>query len=129
MAAQARTNVLARCMKAIGYLTDPATTPGKVFTWWERETTAAMDRLARNDLYLDKAGKTMGQAFRVQALSVKAMDRALGAARVPTVSSVAELSDEVRRLGDQVDEMSARLERVAEQLERLDRRSAGAAAS
>jgi hypothetical protein len=127
MAAQARTNVLARCMKAIGYLTDPATTPGKVFTWWERETTAAMERLARNDLYLDAAGKTMEQAFRVQAMSVKAMDRALGAARVPTVGSLAELSDEVRRLGDQIEDMNARLERVMDRLDRLDRRAAGAA--
>lgn len=124
MAPNKRKNLLARCMRAIGYVTNPATAPGKVFALLEKKATAMMNRVARHDLTLDAVGKAMQQSFLFRARSHQAMDAALARMRVATVADVATLHEELRRLGDRVEEMDARLERLLSLLERMEQRGA-----
>ena len=112
-----RKSKIARVLKAIGYLTDPKTTPGRAFTWWEKGVTGAMAKLAQNDLYLNVVGKMMERSFRAQAQSVQAMEDMLRLFRLPTASDVVDLREQVTHLNDQVEAMSAQLESLIEALE------------
>lgn len=114
-----RSTALAKCMKAIGYLTNPTTKPGKVFTACERGVTRVMEKLATNDTYLNFAGRMMERSFRAQSKVIRAREDALRAWRMPTTTDVDDLRAELRRLNDQVEATSAQLELVIEALEEL----------
>ena len=117
-----RSNALAKCMKAIGYLTSPTTKPGKVFTACERGVTRVMEKLATNDTYLNFAGRMMERSFRTQTKVIRAREEALRAWRMPTTTDVDDLRAEIRRLNDQVEAMSAQLEVAIEAIEALNTR-------
>lgn len=117
-----RSLALAKLMKAVGYLTSPETTPGKAFTFWERTMTGAMDKLARNDIYLNFAGRMMEQSFRAQAQVIRAREDMLRAMRMPTASDIEDIRADLRRLNNQVEATSAQLELVIEALEAAARR-------
>lgn len=104
-------------MKAIGYLTDPKTKPGKAFAWWETRATRVMERLAQNDLYLNLAGRMMERTFRTHEEWVRGMEDLLRLVRLPTATDMVELREQVHHLNDQVEAMSAQLELVLEKLE------------
>lgn len=112
-----RKNKVARVLKAIGHLTNPTTTTGKAIAWWEKGVTGAMDKLARNDLYLNAVGRMMEQGFVAQAQSIRAMEDWLRLFRLPTASDVISLREQVSHLNDQVEAMSAQLESLIEALE------------
>ena len=116
--ARPRSNALAACMKAIGYLTNPTTLPGKAFNAWERGVTGVMDKLARNDTYLTFAGRTMERSFRAQARAIRVTEDALRAMRLPTASDINDIRADLRRLNNQVEATSAQLELIIEALER-----------
>jgi hypothetical protein len=109
-------------MKAIGYLTNPTTKPGKVFTACERGVTRVMEKLATNDTYLNFAGRMMERSFRMQSKVIRAREDALRAWRMPTTTDVDDLRAELRRLNDQAEATSAQLELVIEALEELKHR-------
>ncbi|MCC6556777.1 MAG: hypothetical protein IT372_27790 [Polyangiaceae bacterium] len=115
---------LARALKAIGYLTDPATLPGKAFNFWERSMTRAFERLAASETYLGVAGGMMERGFRAQAQAVALAEDALRAARLPTASDVIDLRAELRAAHEEIEALSAQLELVLEALERIERRAA-----
>jgi hypothetical protein len=112
-----RKRPITRVLKAIGYLTDPATKPGKVFAWWEKGMTGVMGKLAQNDLYLNVAGKMMERTFQMHGQSIRAMEEMLHAMRLPTTSDVTDLREQVHHLNDQVEAMSAQIEVLVEALE------------
>lgn len=111
--------MLARCMKAIGYLTDPATTPGKAFTWCERGMSGVMEKLAHDPRYLDFAGRMMERSFRAQTQTVENAERMLRTMRLPTASDMLAMRDQMRRLNDQVEALSAQLELALDALEAI----------
>jgi hypothetical protein len=121
-----RRSAIAKVMKAIGYVTDPKTTPGKAFAWWEKGVTSAMGKLAQNDVYLNVVGKMMEQTFRTHAHSVRAMEDMLHHLRMPTVTDVVDLREQVHHLNDQVEAMSAQLELLIEALDASRRRKPSA---
>jgi hypothetical protein len=120
-------NPLARVLKTIGYLTDPATVPGKAFAFWEKGTTRLFERLARSETYLAFAGGVMEQGFRAQAQAVELTEDLLGAMRLPTASEVIALRAELREVHEEVEALGAQMELVLAALERIERRGAGAA--
>ena len=111
-------NPLARVLKTIGYLTDPATAPGKAFTFTERRLTALVERLARNDTYLSLAGGAMTRGFRARAQAISLTEETLRAMRLPTSSEVHELRAEVRRAREEIEALSAQMEVLIQALER-----------
>jgi hypothetical protein len=113
-----RLNLLARAFKLIGTVTDPAaTSSGKLFHRLETGATALLDRLARNDTYLNLAGRMMEQTFLVQAEGARSAETLLHAMRLPTASDLSEVRDQVRKVGDQVEALSLQIEFILEQLE------------
>jgi hypothetical protein len=117
-------NATARVMKTIGYLTDPATLPGKAFTFWERNMTRAMERLAQNDTYLGFAGGMMARGFRAQAQWIDLTEEMLRAMRIPTASDMFEVRDRLRQVSDQTEALGAELEVAIEALERIEKKLA-----
>ena len=112
-------SVILRGLKAIGYLTDPKTKPGKAFTWWEKKVTKAAEKLAHNDLYLNFAGRMMEQSFRTHKESVRAMEQIWHSFRLPTSTDVVDLREQVHHLNDQVEAMSAQLELLLDEIEAM----------
>ena len=122
-------NTLARVMKTIGYLTDPATLPGKAFTFWEKNMTRAMERLVQNETYLGLAGGMMRRGFRAQAQWIELTEDMLRAMRIPTASEMHEVRDRLRQVGDQVEALGSELEVAVESLERIEKKLANGASS
>jgi len=114
---QGKKSLLVSVMKGLGYLSDPKTKPGKVFTWAEKKATDLATKLAQNDKYLDFAGRTMSRGFLMQARVTRAQEEVLRAMRLPTTGEVNQVRDQLRRLGDQVEALSSQLEMVLETLE------------
>jgi hypothetical protein len=113
-----RLNLLARAFKLIGKMTDPtATTSGKLFNRWETSTTALFERLSRNDTYLNLVGRMMERSFVLQAESVRSAEIMLHAMRLPTVTDLTDVRDQVRKTSDQIEALSLQIEIVLEQLE------------
>jgi hypothetical protein len=117
-------NATARVMKAIGYLTDPGTMPGKAFAVWEKGMTRVMDRLARSDTYLALAGGMMEQGFRAQAQAIGLAEDMLRAMRLPTASDVIDVREQLRDVSEQVEALSAELEVAVAALERIEKKLA-----
>lgn len=111
--------VIARGLKAIGYLTDPKTKPGKAFTWWEKKVTKAAEKLAHNDLYLNFAGRMMERSFRTHSQSVRALEEFWHLFRMPTSTDVINLREQVHHLNDQVEAMSAQMELLLDEIAAL----------
>lgn len=120
-------SALVRVMKAIGYVTDPATLPGKAFTFWERNMTRAMEKLAQNDTYLSLAGGMMQQGFRAQAQWIEITEEMLRAMRLPTASDMHEVRDRLRQVSEEVEALSSELEVAVEALERIEKKLANGA--
>jgi hypothetical protein len=111
--------LITRGLKAIGYLTDPSTKPGKAFAWWEKKVTKAAEKLAQNDLYLNFAGRMMERSFRTHEESVRAMEQLWHLLRMPTSTDVVDLKEQVHHLNDQVEAMSAQLELLLDEIEAM----------
>lgn len=115
-------NLVARAMKAIGYLTDPKTKPGKAFTFVEQRATRAMERLAQNDKYLMFAGGMMRRGFEAQAQAIEVTEDMLRAMRLTTASDALEIRDRLRVVHEEVEALSSELEVVVESLERIEKK-------
>lgn len=121
-------NLVARAMRAIGYLTDPKTTPGKAFTFVEQKATRTMERLAQNDTYLTFAGGMMRRSFVAQAQAIEMTEDMLRAMRLTTASDALELRDRLRVVHEEVEALSSELEVVVESLERIEKKLTALAA-
>ncbi|MCK6591478.1 MAG: hypothetical protein HUU21_25515 [Polyangiaceae bacterium] len=111
-----RKSLIARGLKGIGYLTDPKTTPGKAFTWWETKATKVFEKLAHNDMYLNFAGRSMERTFRAHAETVRALEQFWHLFRLPTSTDVVDLREQVHHLNDQVEAMSAQMELLLDEI-------------
>ena len=118
-------STIARGLKAIGYLTDPKTRPGKAFAWWEKKVTKAAEKLATNDLYLNFAGRMMERQFRTHEESIRAIEDFWRFFRLPTSSDVVDLREQVHHLNDQVEAMSAQMELLVEEIAAMRSKGSG----
>lgn len=116
-----RKSKLIYVLKAIGYLTSPETKPGKVFMFWERNMTKAMERLAHNDLYLNMVGKMMERSFQMQARSVENMEQMLHWMRLPSYSDIIDIQGQTRHLHDQMEALTAQMAVLLDKLEALEK--------
>ena len=120
--ASAPPNLLTRLLKLVGYLTDPKTVPGKVFTRWEQAVTGLMSKLATNDRYLRFAGRGLEASFRARKNMIDVAEEMLHFARLPSVTEVNELRNQVRVLGDRLEVTTGQLELALGLLERIEER-------
>ncbi len=115
-------NLLTRLLRLVGYVTDPQTLPGKAFTRWEQAVTGIMGKLATNDRYLRFAGRGLEASFRARKNAIDVAEEMLHFARLPSVSEVNELRNQVRVLGDRLEVTTGQLELALGLLERIDAR-------
>jgi len=119
-----QSDILRKALKGIGYLTDPKTRPGKVFTYCEEKATNLFGKLAGSDRYLDFAGKMMSRSFGAQSKVIEHREEMLRTMRLPTTSEMDDVRERLRRLGDEVEALSSQLELVLEALEEMKRKDA-----
>jgi hypothetical protein len=114
--------LLTRVLRLLGYLTDPKTLPGKAFTRWEQSMTGTMEKLATNDRYLRFAGRGLQMGFRVRKDMIDATEEMLHSMRIPALSEVIALRNQVRVLHDQLEATTNQLEVALDLLEKIDAR-------
>lgn len=114
--------LLTRFLRLVGYLTDPKTLPGKAFTRWEQSMTGTMEKLATNDRYLRFAGRGLQMGFRVRKDMIDATEEMLHSFRIPALSEVIALRNQVRVLHDQLEATTNQLEVALDLLEKIDAR-------
>jgi hypothetical protein len=112
-----RPKLLTRVVKGVGRWLGPDTRTGKVFVAVEKGATKAFDRLGRSDLYLDIVGRALNRGLRARAMYVSYQEDMLHAMRLPSVTEMDELREQVRGIHDQMEAMSSQLEVVLEALE------------
>jgi hypothetical protein len=118
-------NIFARVLKQIGKQTDPkATTTGKIFNYSEKKLTAAFEKLAQNERFLDFAGGMMAQGFLLRAEAIRSTEAVLRAMRLPTASDLHKMRDQLRRVSDQNEALEQQLELVIDRLEQLHKEKA-----
>jgi len=116
--------LLTRVLRLLGHLTSPETLTGKVFTRCEQTMTGAMAKLATSDRYLRVAGKGLEMSFRMRKNMIDIAEEMLHMARIPAVSEVNELRNQVRVMHDQMEATQSQLEIALDLLERIDARIA-----
>lgn len=118
-------NLLARILKRVGKQTDPkATTTGKIFDYSEKKLTAAFEKLAQSERFLNFAGGMMARSFVLRAETTRSTEAVLRAMRLPTASDLDALRDQVRRVNDQNEALEQQLELVLDRLEQLKKEKA-----
>lgn len=113
-------NLLTHLLTLIGWLTDPKSRPGKVFTTGERAATGLFDRLGRNNTYLWLAGKGLKTGFTVRRGLTDATEAWLHTLRAPTLGDVQAMRTQIRRLGDTLEVTQSQLELALQAIERLE---------
>ncbi|HEY8380042.1 MAG TPA: hypothetical protein VIK91_26310 [Nannocystis sp.] len=122
-------NLTARILRLIGYLTDPKSAPGKLWTRFEGASTRVMDRLARSPRYLKFAGRGLQAMFHAHRDAVALTEELLHFWRVPTLGDLHELRSQLRRAEDRLEITSTQLELALELLEKLQAELAAARAA
>jgi hypothetical protein len=118
--------LLARGLKLVGRLTSPETRTGKVFSKAERGLTKISAKLNESPTWLRISGGLMRRSFNLRIRRQALQEKALQALRLPAVSDVESMRDQVRRLNQQVEALGSQLELVVELLERQERGSKAA---
>jgi len=112
---------LARGLLWLGRVTSPETESGKRFTQAEKRLTELFARLAENPRWLRVTGELLRQASLLRIRRHSAIESILRALRLPPVSEVDGLREQLRRMNDQVEALSSQLELVVELLEQQTR--------
>ncbi|HVG63767.1 MAG TPA: hypothetical protein VNA24_34705 [Hyalangium sp.] len=115
--------LLARGLKLVGRLTSPETRTGKVFSKAERGLTKVSAKLNESPTWLRISGGLMRSGLNLRIRRQALQEKALQALRLPAVSDVESMRDQVRRLNQQVEALGSQLELVVELLERQERSS------
>lgn len=118
--------LLARGLKLVGRLTSPETRTGKVFSKAERGLTKVSAKLNESPTWLRISGGLMRRGFNLRIRRQTLQEKALQALRLPAVSDVESMREQVRRLNQQVEALGSQLELVVELLERQERGSKAA---
>ncbi|MBK8261052.1 MAG: hypothetical protein IPK80_06900 [Nannocystis sp.] len=121
--AKAPPNLLTRLVRLVGHLTDPKTAPGRLFTAFERRSTALFGKLATNERYLRFAGRGLEASFNLRRGGIEATEELLHLMRLPAVSEVNELRYQVRSLHDRLEVTNSQLELALALLERMEKRA------
>ncbi|MCA9693816.1 MAG: hypothetical protein R3A51_13290 [Nannocystaceae bacterium] len=112
-----RRSPIALTLKAIGYLTDPKSPPGKLFNAWERAATGLMERLGRDERYLRVVGAAMNEGFRQHARAREELTRWVHAFGLPAQADVDRVEQQLARARGQLEALEAQLEVIASRLE------------
>ncbi|WP_224241654.1 hypothetical protein [Hyalangium gracile] len=120
-----RKGLLARGLKLVGRLTSPETRSGRVFSKAERGLTKVTSKLGESPTWLRISGGVMRQGFNLRIRRHALQERVLQALRLPAVSDMETMRDQVRRLSHQVEALGSQLEMAVELLERQERTSRG----
>jgi hypothetical protein len=110
--------LLARALKTVGRLTHPETRSGRAFTRAERGLTRVASRLAQSPTFLRLSGGLMRRGLTLRVRRARMLEKTLRSLRMPTLSEVEGLRDQLRRVNDQVEALGSQLEHVVELLER-----------
>jgi len=114
-------NLLTHLLTFVGWLTDPKSKPGKIFTKGERTATGLFDRLGRNDTYLWLAGKGLKSGFVMRRALTDATEAWLHSLRAPTLGDVQAMRTQLRQLGDNLEVTQTQLQLALEAIQRLER--------
>lgn len=113
-------NSLTHLLTLIGWLTDPKSRPGAVFTRVERGASGFFDRLARSHPFLKFAGAGLELGFMLRRSMNDATEAWLHLLRAPTVSDVQAMRTQIRQLGDRLEVTQTQLELALAALERVE---------
>ncbi len=113
-------NLLTHLLTGVGYLTDPKSPPGKVFTRLEASTSRVFDRLARSHTFLRLAGKGLNLGFMVRRSMTASAEAWLHAWQAPTLGDVQEMRTQLRQLGDRLEVTQTQLELALDALARVE---------
>lgn len=112
-------NLTARILRAVGYLTDPKSGPGKWWMRFEGASTGAMEKLARSPKYLRFAGKGLQKMFHLHRDAIDLTEEILHFWRIPSLSEVHEVRSQLRRLEDNLEITTTQLELALAALDKL----------
>lgn len=112
---------LARGLLWLGRVTSPETESGKRFTQAEKRLTELFARLAEHPRWLRVTGELLRQGSLLRIRRHGAIEAILRALRLPPVSEVDGLREQLRRMNDQIEALSSQLELIVELLEKQAR--------
>lgn len=113
-------NLLTHLLTGVGYLTDPKSPPGQLFTRLEASTSKVFDRLARSHTFLRLAGKGLNLGFMVRRSMTASAEAWLHAWQAPTLGDVQEMRTQLRQLGDRLEVTQTQLELALDALARVE---------
>ena len=113
-------NLLTHLLTLLGYLTDPKSRPGALFTRAERGASGFFDRLARSHRFLKFAGAGLEVGFMMRRSMHEAAEAWLHLMRAPTVADVHAMRTQIRQLGDRLEVTQTQLELALAALERVE---------
>jgi hypothetical protein len=123
----APSNLTARILRLVGYLTDPKSAPGKLWSRFEGASTGFMARLATSPRYLKFAGRGLKKMFQLQRDMVDLTEEVLHFWRVPTLGDLREVRAQLRRAEERLEITTTQLELALELLEKLQAELVGPA--
>lgn len=112
-------NLTARILGLVGYLTDPKSSPGKLWARFEGASTGVMERLARSPRYLRFAGRGLQRMFRFHRDLIDLTEEVLHMWRMPTLGDLNEVRAQLRRAEERLEITTTQLELALGALERL----------